>query len=195
MVHAMRWGIRPIRRLAQQQGCETVLDQGLLWLEPEEWTAWRLRVKAEHMGGNLTPARRDALCSLVALMSAGDDTPTDEAVAKLAGCSPRTVRRARADARELGLLNWEQTRRLVCGAWRQGPNRYALRVPASPVCPAGQDGRARKSERKIEAREAPRSVSAMLAAYGIGSLDEARAGLAAINARRAAQLGLAPLLT
>lgn len=160
-------------------------DAGLLWLEPAEWTAWRLRVKAEHMGGNLTPARRDALVALVGLMCAGEDEPTDEAVAVLAGCSSRTVRRARADARDLGLLSWQRTRRLVAGAWRQGPNRYDLRVPAGPVCPAGQDGRAKKQGRKKEAREGVRP------AHIVVPPDAAKA-LAGIRARRAVQLGLVP---
>ena len=43
------------------------------------------------------------------------------------------MRRARADARELGLLRWERTRALVAGAWRQGRNRYRIAVPDRPA--------------------------------------------------------------
>lgn len=158
---------------------------GLIWLEPQEFSDWRMRVRAEHMGRNLTPARRDALVSLVGLMCAGDDSPTDAAVAALAGCSARTVRRARADAHALGLLNWERTRRLVCGAWRQGRNRYFLRMPDGPVCPAGQRVRAvGKNQVKKGAQEAVRTVEATLALFGIPSLEEARAQLEAINRAR-----------
>jgi hypothetical protein len=162
---------------------------GLVWLEPGEWTAWRLRVKAEHLGGNLTPARRDALVALVGLQCAGDTEPTDEAVAALAGCSARTVRRARADARELGLLSWTRTRRLVCGAWRQGPNRYDLRMPASPVCRGGQDGRTRQTRKKDRTQE---RVRAPFLAVPAGAAE----ALAAVRARRAVQLGLSvPVVT
>lgn len=157
---------------------------GLLWLEPAEFTAWRMRVKAEHLARNLTPARRDALVALQAMICTGDTEPTDEAVAALAGCSSRTVRRARADAHDLGLLSWQRTRRLVAGAWRQGPNNYSVRLPDRPVYPAGQDGRARqgrKERRAYEARQPARIVVPPNAAEA----------LAAIAARRAVQLGLA----
>jgi len=48
--------------------------------------------------------------------------PSDAAVAELAGTSARTVRRARVDAKNLGMLSWRPTRKLVNGSWRQGPN-------------------------------------------------------------------------
>ena len=154
---------------------------GLIWLQSEEWSAWRLRVRAEHLGSNLTPARRDALYALQGLLCAGNGQPTDADVAALAGCSTRTVRRARADAQALGLLSWQQTRRLVGGMWRRGPNTYTLRVPGGPVS-SGQAGRARKAERKKVAQEA----------VALPTATEARAALAAIAARRAVQLGIAP---
>ena len=164
----------------------TTTTPGLLWLAPPEFTDWRMRVKAEHLARNLTPARRDALVALQALICTGDTAPTDEAVAALAGCSSRTVRRARADARELGLLTWQQTRRLVAGAWRRGPNTYSLRVSADPVCPSGQPGRASQARKIERAQEPARTVAAQLAAYGLPSLGAAAAELAALNARRAA---------
>jgi len=56
------------------------------------------------------------------------------------------------DARELGLLAWQRTRKLVAGRWRQGANRYNVVIPASLVCPGGQPGRPRQVRKKQEAR-------------------------------------------
>lgn len=139
-----------------------------LWLEPDEFPAWRRRLELERRarnltdGRNLTPARRDALRAMLAFVGVdGALFPSDAAVAELAGCSARTVRRARADARELGLLSWESTRRLVNGRWRQGPNRYTVTIPIRPVCPGGQDGQV--YQRKKEKRPTRQEQAAALA--------------------------------
>jgi hypothetical protein len=119
------------------------------WLEPEEYPAWRRRLELERRAHNLTPARRDCLRALLAFVGEAGLFPSDAAVAELAGHGVRTVQRARDDARELGLLTWERTRRLVDGRWRQGPNRYTIAIPDRLVCPGGQDGRrVRKKEEK-----------------------------------------------
>ncbi len=128
------------------------LCAGLDWLEPEEFPAWRRRLELERRGHNLTLHRRDALRALLSFQGEGGLFPSDAAVAELAGVSERTVRRARVDARELGLLTWKRTRKLVAGRWRQGPNRYAVAIPAGPVCPAGQRGRPRQVSKKKDAR-------------------------------------------
>ncbi len=125
---------------------------GLDWIEPEEFPAWRRRLELERHARNLTLHRQKALGTLLAFWGAEGLFPSDAAVAELAGVSERTVRRARVDARELGLLTWQRTRKLVGGRWRQGPNRYAVAIPAVPVCPAGQRGRQRQVGRKQEAR-------------------------------------------
>jgi len=120
-----------------------------LWLEPIDFIAWRRRVTQEHAMRNLTHARRLALEALLRMWRPNDTfEPTDDEIALQAGCSARTVRRARADAREIGLLHWERTRLLVAGRWRQGRNRYALAVPTTPVSPGGQRGRARQVRKK-----------------------------------------------
>jgi len=128
------------------------LCAGLDWLEPEEFPAWRRRLELERHARNLTLHRQKALTTLLAFWGAEGLFPSDAAVAELAGVSARTVRRARVDARELGLLTWQRTRKFVAGRWRQGPNRYAVAIPASPVCPGGQRGQQRQVRKKQEAR-------------------------------------------
>jgi len=127
------------------------LCAGLDWLEPEEFPAWRRRLELERRAHNLTLHRQKALRTLLAFWGGEGLFPSDAAVADLAGVSERTVRRARVDARELGMLTWQRTRKLVAGRWRQGPNRYNVVIPAGPVCPGGQRGRPRQERKKQEA--------------------------------------------
>jgi hypothetical protein len=131
------------------------------WLEPEDYPAWRRRPELERRAHNLTPARRDCLRALLAFVGEDGLFPSDAAVADLAGHGVRTVQRARDDARELGLLTWERTRRLVDGRWQQGPNRYTVLVPSGPVCSGGQDGR--RVRKKEEKRHPGRERAAALA--------------------------------
>jgi hypothetical protein len=159
----------------------------LPWIPAEQWPAWRLRVRAEAAVGNLTRARRDALTALLGLLCTGDVEPSDAEVAEVAGCSTRTVRRARADARALGMLRWTRTRQLRGERLVQGRNRYQIAVPNGPVCPKPTDQTDRKSaqgrqKERREAREAPRTAANM-------PVHVAATALEAIRRRRAAQLG------
>ncbi len=149
---------------------------GLDWLEPEEFPAWRRRLELERRGHNLTLHRQKALGTLLAFWGAEGLFPSDAAVAGLAGVSERTVRRARVDARELGLLTWQRTRKLVAGRWRQGANRYSVVIPAGPVRPGGQRGRPRQVSKKQEARykEGTALVALTQAAAGMPDLLAAR---------------------
>lgn len=143
------------------------------WLEPAEWSAWRRRVAAERAAHNLTPGRRDALLALLTCLSTGTQ-PTDAEVARLACCCVRTVQRAREDGRRLGLLSWQGTRQLVAGAWRRGPNAYAVHMPAAPVCPTGQGVRARKEGRKKEAWEGGKPPTLFPQPAALAALAEVR---------------------
>ena len=153
----------------------------LQWLEPAEYAAWRRRIAAEHAGRHLTHARRAALLALVTCLSTNTE-PTDANVAKMSCTSPRTVRRARQDARALGLLSWDRTRRVVAGRWRQGANAYVLALPTTPVCSGGQLGRARQ-ERK-DGKGPTMGAQAQIAA--IGGVPLGFPTLAQIAARRMA---------
>jgi hypothetical protein len=122
---------------------------GFDWLEPESFPVWRKRLDLERRAGNLTPARMLALRALLSFVGADGLFPSDAAVAGLSGLSVSTVQRARRDARALGLLKWERTRKLVDGRWRQGSNRYTIAIPERPVCSDSQtDRRGRKKEER-----------------------------------------------
>jgi hypothetical protein len=148
------------------------------WIDADAWAAWATRVRAERRAGNLPALRRDALLALLACLGR-DDTPTDADVAREAGCSVSTVQRARADGRALGMLAWDQTRRMVRGRWCRGPNAYRLSVPG-PVS-SGQVAAARRKVRKEGAQEVRRPLPSP------GPIDQAAAAarvLAAWMARR-----------
>jgi hypothetical protein len=132
-----------------------VLTAGL-WLEPADYHAWRQCLDLERRAGHLTLHRKLALETLLtfgALEDADGLFPSDEAVAERAGISARTVRRARKDAREMGLLTWARTRKMVDGQWRQGPNQYSIKLPDTPVCdiPGGQRAPRMKKVSKTDA--------------------------------------------
>jgi hypothetical protein len=133
-----------------------------MWLEPDEFLAWRRRLGLECRGRNLTETQRICLEGLQAALASGHRV-TDAYVAEQVGHSERTVRRARVAAQRLGLLTWQHTRREIGGRWRQGPNAYTLHVPARPICPGGQAGRPKKEK---EERQAPRSVRMQLLLLG-----------------------------
>ena len=78
------------------------------WIPPFDWIdpadpLW-LRLEAERRAGRLPIARRDAMLGLLILKEADGSPVSNAAAAELTGCSVRTVRRARIDARKLRLL-------------------------------------------------------------------------------------------
>lgn len=150
------------------------------WLEPEHFPTWRRRLKLEYLAYNLTHVRREALLQLLLFVGDGGLFPSDDTVAAAARCCARTVRRARADARALGLLTWEHTRKLVDGRWRQGPNHYAVQVPTRPVCPGGQ--RVRRGSKELSKR--PTGTPAAAFVDLPSSPEAARAALARIRQAR-----------
>jgi hypothetical protein len=97
-------------------------------------SAWFSRVYREYEAGNLTPLWRDVLRALGRFDACRLGIfPSHAFLARRARCSVRTVQRALQAARRLGLVEWTETR--VRAAWRalRGPNRYALKVPATAV--------------------------------------------------------------
>jgi hypothetical protein len=109
-------------------------------------SAWFSRLKREYEAGNIPAKQYLVLCELGRFDACRLGIfPSHRTLAARARCGLRTVQRALQAARRLGLVEWTETR--VRAAWRalRGPNRYVLRVPASPVQwlrrTTGQSGR------------------------------------------------------
>jgi hypothetical protein len=144
-------------------------------------SAWFSRLKREYEAGNLPAKQYLVLCELGRFDACRLGIfPSHRTLAARARCGVRTVQRALQAARRLGLVEWAETR--VRAAWRalRGPNRYVLRVPASPVQwlrrTGGQIGRRDTNEGKKPARErSSGTLGAMLAAArGLPDLLKAR---------------------
>jgi hypothetical protein len=125
---------------------------------------WFTRINAERRAGNLTRAEADALRAFGRLLAVGDDAPSEARIASEAGCSRRTVQRAKVRARTLGLLAWER-RFLGAGLRRELPCRYRAGMPSGPVV--------RRERQKVQAgteRLLRRSVQAQLADERLGGM-------------------------
>jgi hypothetical protein len=142
---------------------------------------WCSRLKREYKAGNLPAKQYLVLCELGRFDACRFGIfPSHRALAARARCGVRTVQRALQAARRLGLVEWTATR--VRAAWRalRGPNRYVLRVPASPVQwlrrTDGPSGRGDTYERKKPAAERSSGALAaiMEAARGLPDLLKAR---------------------
>src|SRR6516225_6414192 len=121
-------------------------------------SAWFSRLKREYEAGNLPAKQYLVLCELGRFDACRLGIfPSHRTLAARARCGIRTVQRALQAARRLGLVEWTGTR--VRAAWRalRGPNRYVLKVPASPVQwlrrTGGQIGRRDTDESKKPAGE------------------------------------------
>ena len=95
--------------------------------------AWIKAVRQAQITGLLTPARYLVARAMVRRASkAGAPWPSRATLACDVGCSERTVERATATLRILGLLDWQQ-RRL---RWnRRDTNLYGLCVPVCRPAP------------------------------------------------------------
>jgi hypothetical protein len=168
-------------------------------LDRERRAQFRAKIKLQRRPGRLTIAA--AAVALVLLDLLGPDgrlDPTLATLAVLACVSVATVKRALADLKEFGFLNW--TRRLIRGAdtgWRaeQTSNAYVLRVPSSvaqnELGVILKNLRRKSPYNESRAREAGVGWEAQvqerdrqLATLGINP-DAARAGLEAISRHRA----------
>ena len=124
-------------------------------MDRDKWTS---QVWAFFHNGNLTRATRDVLLTLRTYAASGTAWPSHDTLAERSGTSPRTVIRALATAKGLGLVDWTPGGRWrEGGVWRRRSNRYWLvmpealpepkvrppaktrfRPPASPKVPNGQ---------------------------------------------------------
>jgi len=142
---------------------------------------WFSRLKREYEAGNLPAKQYLVLCELGRFDACRLGVfPSHRTLAARARCCVRTVRSALQAARRLGLVGWTETR--VRAAWRslRGPNRYVLKLPASPVQwlrrTGGKFCRRDTNEQKKTARErSSGALHAMLeAARGLPDLLKAR---------------------
>ncbi|MDT7952398.1 MAG: hypothetical protein RQ966_12920 [Acetobacteraceae bacterium] len=106
--------------------------------------AWLARAELERRAGALTALHVEVGRALLRRLGAdGRCDPAHVTLAADAGCGERTVRRALAALRALGMLTWEQ--RIERRAWPEGgqgasraeqvSNAYALVLPTAPVSP------------------------------------------------------------
>lgn len=150
--------------------------------------AWIKAVWQAQVTGLLTPARYLVARAMVRRASkAGVLWPSRACLAADIGCSERTVERATAVLRALGLLDWQQ-RRL---RWnRRDTNLYGLRVPASvgPCC-GSIGGDTRLAKAKLFSKKEESICESSSASLSDGSLAP---DLAAALARLGALLGCSP---
>jgi Helix-turn-helix domain len=96
--------------------------------------SWSNRVWQEFHAGNLTRGFRDVLLTLATYRGHGGIAwPSHETLADRARCCVRTVQRALAAARELGLVTWAERRVRAGWRWLRTSNVYRFSVPAGPV--------------------------------------------------------------
>ncbi len=93
---------------------------------------WPTRLDNERRLGNIPGEQARALLELWRCCIRGDDMPSEARVASLAGVSKRTVSRAKATGRALGLLLWERQWAVVDGLRQERPCSYRVEVPAVP---------------------------------------------------------------
>lgn len=109
---------------------------------------WIARVWAEFHAGYLTRAARDVLLTLRTYRGQGGACfPSHATLAERVGCSDRTVRRALALARDLGLVSWVERRVRSSWRWLRTSNSYRMTMPPEPLPPTTGHG-GRRAERK-----------------------------------------------
>ncbi|MGE4048413.1 MAG: helix-turn-helix domain-containing protein [Acetobacteraceae bacterium] len=152
-------------------------------LDREQRARFRFLLSAHRRARRISPTIRDVGEALLRRLGQdGQCDPAHETLADDVGCSDRTVRRATAALRGLGLLSWQQ--RLVRDGWavRQTSNSYALSVDAAlPSC-GGQTGREIRKIRILEAEPATPAPSR-------AEVEAARVALAEVAARMEWKLG------
>jgi DNA-binding IclR family transcriptional regulator len=117
-------------------------------LDREQKAQFLARLGLQRRPGRLTIATVEVGRVLANMLGAdGRLDPSQEHIAKRANVQLSTVKRALAQLRKCGFLDW--TRRLVRAGWRcaQTSNAYVLRVPA---CEVHSERRVVQIERKKE---------------------------------------------
>jgi hypothetical protein len=159
-------------------------------LDREQRARFRFLLNAHRRARRLTPTAELVGSALVRRLGVdGQLDPSHDTIGEDAGCSSRTVRRALAALKAVGLVMWQC--RLVRDGWRvtQTSNSYLL-VPAgvgtlAAVSTDGQNGRQTKSLINQALTYSPMEKAKRAA----------QDGLAVIAVRRMRALGLAPAMT
>jgi len=118
----------------------------------------------------LTPAERDVLLVLAGYAVTGVAWPSHATLAERTRRHVKTVARALAVARRLGLVDWHEGGRWIeNGRWKRRSNRYRLIIPAVKVA-VGDRGLRRHLAKgmgfKVK-KEAPRTAAEQIAALGV----------------------------
>lgn len=150
-------------------------------LPTELWSAFCHRIRDEYHAGWLPAKHMLVGLAIANLNMAGDWTPTARKIAVDAGCSDRTVRRARANLEGRGLLAVRARFEIVDGRPQQRANEYGLTVPEGPVVPKPRPVRGGQSDRPSQGSK--RKEEEWLMNKWLDDGD--RAGPAALAARRA----------
>lgn len=154
---------------------------------------WIGRVWAEYKSGNLTRAYRDVLITLHTYRGPGGTAwPSHQTLAERANAGVRTVQRALAMARCLGLVDWRERRRRSGWRWLRTSNLYGFAIPVGPVQPSARPAFPKHSTtrqtggggERINNKEALRSMLAD-AARGPDLLAARRMAVEATLAKRA----------
>jgi DNA-binding transcriptional MocR family regulator len=147
---------------------------------------WLRQIAAAYDAYAITTKTRDVLYRIGRLWSRYDVLhPSHDWLAQEARCCRKTVLRALAQARAVGLISWRPQRWLNRAGFRSGPNIYRPRLP-----PEGHFAAQTRQRLKKAAQEAPGGRPAAPQAAVVASGAEqhaARAALAMIAARREAQ--------
>jgi hypothetical protein len=171
-------------------------------LDREQKARVKFLLHAHRRARRLTPHAELVGNALVRRLGVdGQLDPAHETIAQDVGCGTRTVRRALAALKALGLVMWQC--RIVRDGWRcaQTSNSYVL-VPgagtlAAPAC-GGQSGRETKTLMNqgltylppMSDRDREFANAALARRRAVGEAKAARKGLAAIAAVRMQVLGM-----
>ena len=126
-------------------------------LSADQRRMWIARAELERRASRLTALHVEVGRALLRRLGVdGQCDPTHATLATDAGCGERTIRRALAALRMVGMLAWEQ--RLVRRAWPMGgpgasraeqtSNAYSLLLPGGPIAPP-EKRRSRPSQLRL----------------------------------------------
>jgi hypothetical protein len=150
-------------------------------LEREQRARFKYLLNAHRRARRLTPHAELVGAALLRRLSVdGRCDPSHDRISQDVGCGARTVRRALAALKALGLLMWQC--RLVRDGWRcaQTSNSYVLVPGAGTLAAAACDGQSGRETRPLYNK----------GLSFLSNVKSAQEGLAAIALRRLRALGL-----